>query len=123
MSDRGDAGRNAREIASAGRSTLLECIVRRIAIASVTALIDANNDDLWGGGGGEKTEDYDRRLKTDVFAIQTYLAQKIASALPAKRSPNGKSTSRSAPPKILTPIGSSSGTRYASRRHASVTRF
>jgi serine/threonine-protein kinase len=46
-------------------------------------LIDANNDEhIWA-------EDYDRDL-TDVFAIQTDLAQKIASALQAKLSPNEK---------------------------------
>ena len=40
-------------------------------------LINANNDEhIWA-------EDYDRDL-TDVFAIQTDLAQKIASALQAK---------------------------------------
>src|SRR5262249_27515778 len=46
-------------------------------------LINADNDEhLWA-------EDYDRDL-TDVFAIQTDLAQKIASALQAKLSPNEK---------------------------------
>src|SRR4029077_1076692 len=47
-------------------------------------LIDASNDEhIWA-------EDYDRDL-TDVFAIQTDLAQKIASALQAKLSQNEKS--------------------------------
>ena len=46
-------------------------------------LINADNDEhIWA-------EDYDRDL-TDVFAIQTDLAQKIASALQAKLSPNEK---------------------------------
>ena len=46
-------------------------------------LINANNDEhIWA-------EDYDRDL-TDVFAIQTDLARKIASALQAKLSPNEK---------------------------------
>jgi tetratricopeptide (TPR) repeat protein len=46
-------------------------------------LINANNDEhIWA-------EDYDRDL-TDVFAIQTDLAQKIATALQAKLSPNEK---------------------------------
>jgi serine/threonine-protein kinase len=46
-------------------------------------LINANNDEhIWA-------EDYDRDL-TDVFAIQTDLAQKIASSLQAKLSPNEK---------------------------------
>src|SRR5262249_9579509 len=45
--------------------------------------IDANSDEhIWA-------EDYDREL-TDVFAIQTDLAQKIAGALQAKLSPNEK---------------------------------
>jgi tetratricopeptide (TPR) repeat protein len=46
-------------------------------------LINADNDEhIWA-------EDYDRDL-TDVFAIQTDLAQKIASTLQAKLSPNEK---------------------------------
>src|SRR5262249_2704128 len=46
-------------------------------------LINANDDEhVWA-------EDYDRDL-TDVFAIQTDLAQKIAAALQAKLSPNEK---------------------------------
>ena len=46
-------------------------------------LINADNDEhIWA-------EDYDRDL-TDVFAIQTDLAQKIASSLQAKLSPNEK---------------------------------
>ena len=46
-------------------------------------LINADNDEhIWA-------EDYDREL-TDVFAIQTDLAQKIASELKAQLSPNEK---------------------------------
>jgi Predicted integral membrane protein len=46
-------------------------------------LINADNDEhIWA-------EDYDRDL-TDVFAIQTDLAQKIAASLQAKLSPNEK---------------------------------
>jgi tetratricopeptide (TPR) repeat protein len=53
-------------------------------------LINANNDEhIWA-------EDYDRDL-TDVFAIQTDLAQKIASALQAKLSPNEKARLDSRP--------------------------
>ena len=86
MSYRGDAVRKAREIGKAlGVATLLEGSVRRIGnrVRVNVQLINANNDEhIWA-------EDYDRDL-TDVFAIQTDLAQKIASALQAKLSPNEK---------------------------------
>src|SRR5213076_1656103 len=86
MPYRGDAVRNAREIGKAlGVATLLEGSVRRIGnrVRVNVQLIDASNDEhIWA-------EDYDRDL-TDVFAIQTDLAQKIASALQAKLSPNEK---------------------------------
>jgi TolB-like protein/Flp pilus assembly protein TadD len=87
MSYRGDGARNAREIGKAlGVATLLEGSVRRMGnrVRVNVQLINANNDEhIWA-------EDYDRDL-TDVFAIQTDLAQKIASALQAKLSPNEKS--------------------------------
>jgi TolB-like protein/Flp pilus assembly protein TadD len=86
MPYRGDGVRNAREIGKAlGVATLLEGSVRRAGnrIRLSVQLIDANNDEhIWA-------EDYDRDL-TDVFAIQTDLAQKIASSLQAKLSPNEK---------------------------------
>ena len=86
MAYRGDAARNAREIGQAlGVATLLEGSVRRAGnrVRVNVQLINANNDDhIWA-------EDYDRDL-TDVFAIQSDLAQKIASALQAKLSPNEK---------------------------------
>src|SRR2546430_5394385 len=86
MSYRGDAVRNAREIGKAlGVATLLEGSVRRVGnrVRVNVQLIDANNDEhIWA-------EDYDRDL-TDVFAIQTDLAQKIATSLQAKLSPNEK---------------------------------
>ena len=86
MSYRGEGTRNAREIGKAlGVATLLEGSVRRVGnrVRVNVQLIDANNDEhIWA-------EDYDRDL-TDVFAIQTDLAQKIASALQAKLSPNEK---------------------------------
>src|SRR6476469_4539737 len=86
MSYRGDALRNAREIGKAlGVGALLEGSVRRAGnrVRVSVQLIDANNDEhIWA-------EDYDRNL-TDVFAIQTDLAQKIASALQAKLSPDEK---------------------------------
>src|SRR5438034_6261523 len=86
MSYRGDGVRNAREIGKAlGVATLLEGSVRRAGnrVRVSVQLINANNDEhIWA-------EDYDRDLM-DVFAIQTDLAQKIASALQAKLSPNEK---------------------------------
>src|SRR5438046_6103719 len=86
MSYRGEGTRNAREIGKAlGVAALLEGSVRRIGnrVRVNVQLIDANNDEhIWA-------EDYDRDL-TDVFAIQTDLSQKIASALQAKLSPNEK---------------------------------
>jgi TolB-like protein/Flp pilus assembly protein TadD len=86
MSYRGDAVRNAREIGKAlGVATLLEGSVRRVGnrVRVNVQLINANNDEhIWA-------EDYDRDL-TDVFAIQTDLAQKIAAALQAKLSPKEK---------------------------------
>ena len=86
MSYRGDGGRNAREIGKAlGVASLLEGSVRRAGnrVRVSVQLINANNDEhIWA-------EDYDRDL-TDVFAIQTDLAEKIASALQAKLSPNEK---------------------------------
>jgi TolB-like protein len=86
MSYRGDGARNAREIGKAlGVAALLEGSVRRVGnrVRVSVQLINANSDEhIWA-------EDYDRDL-TDVFAIQTDLAQKIASALQAKLSPNEK---------------------------------
>ena len=86
MSYRGDALRNAREIGKAlGVGALLEGSVRRAGnrVRVSVQLINANNDEhIWA-------EDYDRDL-TDVFAIQTDLAQKIAAALQAKLSPHEK---------------------------------
>ena len=86
MSYRGDGVRNAREIGKTlGVATLLEGSVRRSGnrVRVNVQLINASNDEhIWA-------EDYDRDL-TDVFAIQTDLAQKIAAALQAKLSPNEK---------------------------------
>src|SRR5438105_10169496 len=86
MSYRGAGVRNAREIGKAlGVATLLEGSVSRIGnrVRVNVQLINANNDEhIWA-------ENYDRDL-TDVFAIQTDLAQKIVAALEAKLSPNEK---------------------------------
>src|SRR5213079_273421 len=85
MSYRGKAS-NLREIGKAlGVGTILEGSVRRIGnrVRVNVQLINAENDEhIWA-------EDYDREL-TDVFAIQTDLAQKIASELQAKLSPGEK---------------------------------
>src|SRR6184192_4352360 len=77
---------NIREIGKAlGVSTILEGSVRRAGnrVRVNVQLIDATTDEhLWAN-------DYDRDL-TDVFAIQTDLAQKIAGELQAKLSPTEK---------------------------------
>jgi TolB-like protein/Flp pilus assembly protein TadD len=74
---------NVRDIGKAlGVSTILEGSVRRAGnrVRVNVQLIDATTDEhLWAN-------DYDRDL-TDVFAIQTDLAQKIANELQAKLSP------------------------------------
>src|SRR5438477_4537702 len=86
MSYRGSGTRNARDIGKAlGVATLLEGSVRRIGnrVRVNVQLINASTDEhIWA-------EDYDRDL-TDVFAIQTDLAQKIVYTLQAKLSPNEK---------------------------------
>jgi TolB-like protein/Tfp pilus assembly protein PilF len=78
---------NVREIGKAlGVSAILEGSVRRSgnSVRVNVQLIDAANDvHLWA-------INYDRDL-TDVFAIQTDLAQKISDALQAKLSPAEKS--------------------------------
>jgi tetratricopeptide (TPR) repeat protein len=78
---------SVREIGKAlGVSNVLEGSVRRSGnkVRVNVQLIDANTDEhLWAN-------DYDRDV-TDVFAIQSDLAQKIAEALQAKLSPGEKS--------------------------------
>lgn len=78
--------KNVREIGKAlGVSTILEGSVRKAGnrVRVNVQLIDARNDEhIWA-------QDYDRDL-TDVFAIQTDLAQKIAHELRAKLSPGEK---------------------------------
>jgi TolB-like protein/Tfp pilus assembly protein PilF len=85
MPYRGKAS-NVREIGKAlGVGAILEGSVRRIGnrVRINVQLINAENDEhIWA-------EDYDREL-TDVFAIQTDLAQKIATELRAQLSPNEK---------------------------------
>jgi TolB-like protein/Tfp pilus assembly protein PilF len=85
MPYRGKAS-NLREIGKAlGVGSILEGSVRRIGnrVRVNVQLINAENDEhIWA-------EDYDREL-TDVFAIQTDLAQKIATELRAKLSPSEK---------------------------------
>jgi TolB-like protein/Tfp pilus assembly protein PilF len=77
---------NARDIGKAlGVGTILEGSVRRVGnrVRVNVQLINAENDQhIWA-------EDYDREL-TDVFAIQSDLAHKIAGELRAKLSPNEK---------------------------------
>src|SRR5262249_19868876 len=78
---------NVRDIGKAlGVATILEGSVRRSGnrVRVNVQLINADTDEhIWA-------EDYDREL-TDVFAIQTDLAQKIANELRAKLSPSEKS--------------------------------
>jgi TolB-like protein/Flp pilus assembly protein TadD len=85
MPYRGKAS-NLREIGKAlGVGSILEGSVRRDGnrVRVNVQLINAENDEhIWA-------EDYDREL-TDVFAIQTDLAQKIANELRAKLSPSEK---------------------------------
>src|SRR6266480_246674 len=85
MPYRGKAS-NLREIGKTlGVGNILEGSVRRIGnrVRVNVQLINAENDEhIWA-------EDYDREL-TDVFAIQTDLAQKIANELRAKLSPSEK---------------------------------
>ncbi|MDB6147008.1 MAG: hypothetical protein JWO45_672, partial [Spartobacteria bacterium] len=86
MSYRGAGTHNARDIGKAlGVATLLEGSVRRMGnrVRVNVQLINASSDEhIWA-------EDYDRDL-TDVFAIQTDLAQKIVYTLQAKLSLNEK---------------------------------
>src|SRR6201993_3911541 len=85
MPYRGKAS-NLREIGKAlSVGSILEGSVRRVGnrVRVNVQLINAENDEhIWA-------EDYDREL-TDVFAIQTDLAQKIATELRAKLSPSEK---------------------------------
>jgi TolB-like protein/Tfp pilus assembly protein PilF len=85
MGYRGKTG-NAREIGKALEvANILEGSVRRAGnkVRVNVQLIDASNDKhIWA-------EDYDGDL-TDVFKIQTDLAQQIAAALQAKLSPSEK---------------------------------
>src|SRR5205085_7938785 len=82
-----DKATNVRDIGKAlGVSNILEGSVRRSGnkVRVNVQLIDANSDEhIWAN-------DYDRDV-TDVFAIQSDLAQKIAEALQAKLSPGEKS--------------------------------
>src|ERR1700730_13913423 len=84
---------NLREIGKTlGVSTILEGSVRRSGnrVRVNVQWIDATTDEhLWAN-------DYDRDL-TDVFAIQTDLAQKIANELSAKLSPSEKAQMESKP--------------------------
>jgi TolB-like protein/Tfp pilus assembly protein PilF len=85
MPYRGKAS-NVREIGKAlGVGAILEGSVRRIGNrvrVNVQLICTDTDEHLWA-------EDYDREL-TDVFAIQTDLAQKIAGELKAKLSPDEK---------------------------------
>src|SRR6476469_1740439 len=81
-----DMQSNARDIGKAlGVATILEGSVRRVGSrvrVNVQLINVANDQHIWA-------EDYDREL-TDVFAIQSDLAQKIAGELRAQLSPTEK---------------------------------
>ncbi|HVP56614.1 MAG TPA: protein kinase [bacterium] len=81
-----DSKKNLREIGrELGVATILEGSVRRAGerVRIVAQLVDAGTDEhLWA-------ETYDRDMK-DIFAIQSDVAEKIASALRAKLSPSEK---------------------------------
>src|SRR6202007_1781865 len=83
MQYRADAKRDLRQIANAlGVANVLEGTVRRDGnhVRVSTELVDAHNDTtIWA-------DSYDRDL-TDVFAIQSQIAQTVASKLSAKLSP------------------------------------
>jgi TolB-like protein len=86
MQYRSDAKRDLREIANAlGVASVLEGTVRRDGnhVRVSTELIDARNDNaIWA-------DSYDRDL-TDIFAIQSEVAQTIATKLTATLSPQEK---------------------------------
>jgi TolB-like protein/Tfp pilus assembly protein PilF len=98
MQYRNASARNLREIGQQlGVAHLLEGSVQRAAnkIRVIAQLIDARNDThLWG-------QTYDRDL-ADVFAIQTEIAQAIASQLQAKISPSEKAAISQPPTTDLT---------------------
>jgi hypothetical protein len=86
MQYRADVKRDLRQIANAlGVANILEGAVRRNGnrVRVSTELIDARNDNtIWA-------DSYDRDL-TDIFAIQSEVAQTIAGKLTAKLSPDEK---------------------------------
>jgi serine/threonine protein kinase/tetratricopeptide (TPR) repeat protein len=85
--------RNLREIARALRvANIVEGTVQRVGdrVRVSAQLIDATNDEhLWG-------EHYDRRI-TDVFAIESDLAEQIVAKLKAKLSPEERNAIQEQP--------------------------
>ena len=83
MKYRANTERDLRQIANAlGVANVLEGTVRRDGnhVRVSTELVDARNDNtIWA-------DSYDRDL-TDIFAIQSEIAQKVASRLSAQLSP------------------------------------
>jgi TolB-like protein/Flp pilus assembly protein TadD len=83
MQYRGDSKRDLRQIANAlGVAHVLEGTVRREGnhVRVSTELVDARNDNtIWA-------DSYDRDL-TDIFAIQSEIAQEVASRLSTRLSP------------------------------------
>ena len=93
MQYRADAKRDLRQIANAlGVANVLEGTVRRAGnrVRVSTELVDAHNDNtIWA-------DSYDRDL-TDIFAIQSEIAQTIASKLSARLSPHEQKDISEAP--------------------------
>ncbi|HET9378690.1 MAG TPA: hypothetical protein VFO40_27210, partial [Chthoniobacterales bacterium] len=98
MQYRADTKRNLRQIADAlGVASVLEGAVRRAGnrIRVSTELIDARNDStVWA-------DSYDRDL-TDIFAIQSEVAQTIADKLTATLSPEERKSIDAKPTSNLT---------------------
>ena len=99
MQYRADAKRDLRQIATAlGVANVLEGTVRRDGnhVRVSTELIDARNDNtIWA-------DSYDRDL-TDIFAIQSEVAQTIAAKLTATLSLRRRNGSKRSQPRILRP--------------------
>lgn len=93
MQYRGDTKRDLRQIASAlGVTNVLEGTVRRDGnhVRISTELVDARNDNtIWA-------DSYDRDL-TDIFAIQSEVAQTIARVLTTTLSPDEKNSIEARP--------------------------
>jgi TolB-like protein len=107
MQYRADAKRDLRQIANAlGVANMLEGAVRRNGnqVRVSTELIDArNHNTIWA-------DSYDRDL-TDIFAIQSEIAQTIVTNWPHRFLLKKSEISKRNQPRILRPMTSTSGPR------------